>query len=77
MTTEKLKDSPAFRSLYERLRRATLAEINAVDRREAKYYANIADELAAAITGLAGGADYYWRMRVVEEINRGRGKKII
>ena len=38
---------------------------------------NIADELAAAITGLAGGADYYWRMRVVEEINRGRGKKII
>ena len=72
MSAEKLDDNPAFNSLYERLRRATAAEMD--ERQYAAYYSQMADELAAAITGLVGRTEYYWRMKVVEEINRERGK---
>ena len=74
MISDEFQDNAALNSLYERLRRATVAEMFAEKREHAAIYSKLADQLAEALAGFAGKTAIYWRMKVVDEVNR-KGKK--
>ena len=74
MISNEFQDNEALNSLYERLRRATVAQMSAEKMTHAAIYDKLADQLAEALAGLAGKTGIYWRMKVVDEVNRERKK---
>jgi len=74
MLSNEFKDNAALNSLYERLRRATVARMSAEKSEHAAIYSKLADQLAEAIAGIVGKTGIYWRMKVVDEVNRERKK---
>ena len=70
MIADEFQDNEALNSLYERLLRATVAQMSAEKMTHSAIYDKLADQLEEALAGLAGKTGIYWRMKVVEEVNR-------